>query len=286
MTELLAHEVFYAEGPDPAPEPVLAIHGLSSTRKLWLWVHDAAPEIPLLAPDLRGRGQSLDLGGPYGMEAHVDDLVSLLDEQGLDRVHVMGMSMGGFIAVHLAASHPERVRSLVLIDGGPPMAGPPGLTPEALPAVFAGRAGRLAREWESLAEYRDYFCDDIAPLLDRDDPLLEAYLSHDLDPDGRVRLDGEALAPDAGEIWFGPNPWTGVTAPMRFLHAEWSVGADSDPAYGKEQLAAIAEHDLWATLVEGVDHAGIVMSPRGAAAVAAVLREVVGNPAGDAEARG
>ena len=286
MEQELAHETFAASGDatltEPIlTEPVLAIHGISSQRKLWLWLHEAAPEIPLLAPDLRGRGASVGLGGPYGMDAHVADLIALLDARGLDRVHVVGMSMGGFIAVHLAARHPERVRSLVLVDGGPPMATPPGLTPETLPMAFVGRAGRLAKQWPSLADYRDYFCDDIAPLLDRVDPLLETYLEHDLD-DGRVRLDGDALAPDAAEIWFGPNPWEQVSTPTRFLHAQWSVGEDSDPAYGERELAAVAAHGIPATPVDGVDHAGIIMSHKGARAVATVLREALADVADDA----
>ena len=286
MHALLAHEIYPAEVGSPTevgssvagePEPVLAIHGLSSTRKVWLWVHDAAPDIALLAPDLRGRGESVGMGGPYGMDAHVADLVALLDDLGLDRVHVMGMSMGGFIAVHLAHQHPERVSSLLLVDGGPPMAAPPGLTPETLPAAFAGRAGRLSRQWPSLAAYRAYFCDDIAPLLDRHDPLLADYLAHDLD-DGRVRLDGEALAPDAGDIWFGHNPWQEVTVPIRFLHAQWSVGAASPPGYGPPELDAVLAHGIPSTPVDGVDHAGIVMTHDGARAVAAALRNVVSAP--------
>ena len=40
-------------------EPVLAIHGISSQRRLWNWLRAEAPEIALIAPDLRGRGDSL-----------------------------------------------------------------------------------------------------------------------------------------------------------------------------------------------------------------------------------
>ncbi len=266
----LAYEVYPGE-----TEPVLAIHGISSQRKLWLWLHQAAPDITLLAPDLRGRADSLGLGGPYSMAQHVADLVDLLDARGLDRCHVVGMSMGGFVAVHLATRHPERVASLVLVDGGAPMAVPPGLTPEALPLVFAGRIGRLGRQWSSVDEYRDYFCGDIAPLLDPSDPLLLQNLAHDLDGDGRVRLDGDALLGDGADIYFGDNPFGDVRCPIRLLHAEWSVGSGSPPGYGAEQVAAVAARGIRPVLVPGVDHAGSIMSPVGAAAVAHELREAI-----------
>jgi len=255
--------------------PVLAVHGISSTRKLWLWLHAAAPEITLLAPDLRGRGESDRVPGPFDRAHHVADLVALLDDQGLDRVHVVGMSMGGFVAVALAEAHPERVGGLTLVDGGPPMATAPGLTPELLPQVFAGRIGRLARPWGSVQDYRDYFCSDIAPLLDRDDPLLLDYLAHDLRADGTVRLNGEALLADGAHVWFGDNPWRRVRAPMHLLHASWGVGAGSAPAYGRVELDAVVAQGISTTLVPEVDHAGIIMSPRGAEAVAAVLRRAL-----------
>lgn len=258
-----------------ATEPVLAIHGVSSQRKLWLWLHEAAPEITLLAPDLRGRGDSRELGGPYGMAAHVADLVALLDAADLESVHVLGMSMGGFVAVHLAAAQPERVRSLILVDGGPPMAVPLGLTPELVPAAFAGRVGRLARIWDSVEEYRDYVCGDVGPLLDPADPLLLANLSHDLDAAGRVRLDGDALIEDATDIYFGANPWEAVTAPTRMIRAEWGVGADSPPAYGPAELQRVLARGVDVVTIPGVDHAGTVMGHHGAAVVADVLRRAV-----------
>lgn len=253
---------------------MLAVHGISSSRRLWLWLHAAAPEITLLAPDLRGRCDSVAVPGPFNRAQHVADLIALLDDEGLDRVHVVGMSMGGFVAVALAAAHPERVSGVTLVDGGPPMATPPGLTPEMLPQAFAGRIGRLARRWETVEEYRDYFCADIAPLLDPDDPLLLAYLAHDL-RDGLVRLNGDALLGDGADVWFGDNPWREVAVPLHLLHAQWSVGRDSAPAYGEEQLEAVDRQGIPRTFVPEVDHAGSIMSPAGAAAVAAVLREAL-----------
>lgn len=255
-------------------EPVLAVHGISSTRRLWDWLRAEAPDVSLVAPDLRGRGDSLDVQGRSSVGQHADDLVAVLDALGLERVHVLGMSMGGFVAVDLAHRHRDRVRSLVLVDGGFPMATPPGLTPEALPAVFADRLARLEHTWSSLTEYKDFFTSQTAPLLDRDDPVLDGYLAHDLE-NGRVRLSGEALLSDAADVFFGENPWHRVDLPIRFLHAEWSVGKDSAPGYSPEAVAAYAPATASTRFLPALDHAGSIMTPEGARATAAALHEAL-----------
>jgi pimeloyl-ACP methyl ester carboxylesterase len=254
--------------------PVLAVHGISSHRRLWLWLRQAAPEVTLVAPDLRGRADSVGVDGPSSPERHADDLALLLDDLGLDRVPVLGMSMGGFVALHLADRHPDRVASVVLVDGGFPLQRPPGLTEQSIEAAFADRLARLGRPWESVDDYLDYFCSSTAPLLDRDDPLLRHYVEHDL-RDGRVRLSGAALVGDATRIFLDDVPWQDVGVPVRFLRAEWSVGADSAPAYPPEAVERYAAAARTVVGLEGVDHAGAIMSPRGAEATASLVREAL-----------
>jgi pimeloyl-ACP methyl ester carboxylesterase len=168
-------------------EPVLAIHGISSQRKLWNWLRAAAPDITLVTPDLRGRADSFTVTGESSIARHAYDMLALLDHLGLDTVHVSGMSMGGFVGVQLATRHRDRVSTLTLIDGGFPIPAPPGLTRELLPAVFADRLGRLKHRWASIDEYLQFFVANTAPMLDPADPLLRDNLAHDL-ADGLVRL--------------------------------------------------------------------------------------------------
>jgi pimeloyl-ACP methyl ester carboxylesterase len=256
-------------------EPVLAIHGISSTRRLWDWLHVEAPDVTLLAPDLRGRGDSLDVAGPASRAQHVEDLVAVLDARGLEQVHVMGMSMGGFVAVELAHRHPDRVKSLVLVDGGFPLPTPPGLTREALPTVFADRLARLEQSFGSVEAYREFFCAGTAPLLDPADPVLQGYLAHDLDESGRVRLSGSVLLDDAADIYFGEQHWESLRLPVRWAHAEWAVGEGSAPMYPAEAAARYAAHTTTAVLVPGVDHAGAIMTKPGAVVVAELLAEAL-----------
>lgn len=254
--------------------PVLAVHGISSTRRLWDWLRVEAPELSLVAPDLRGRGDSVDVAGPSSVPQHADDLVAVLDALGLDAVHVCGMSMGGFVAIDLAHRFPDRVRSLVLVDGGFPMAAPPGLTRELLPVVFADRMGRLEQTWDSLEDYLDFFVTSTGPLFDPNDPVLRGYLAHDL-RDGRVRLSGQALLSDAESVYFDESPWEQLDLPIRFAHAEWSSGEDSAPAYPAEAVDRYRPKTVATRFLPGLDHGGSIMTPQGAAATAALLREAL-----------
>jgi pimeloyl-ACP methyl ester carboxylesterase len=260
-----------------ATRPVLAIHGVSSTRRLWDWLRVERPALSLMAPDLRGRGDGVTLGGPWGMAQHADDMLAVLDALELDAVDVCGMSMGGFVAIDLAVRHPHRVRTLVLVDGGFPMTAPPGLTREMVPTLFADRVSRLGRKWTP-DDYRDFFAGQTATLLDPADDTLRGYLAHDLDAEGLVRLDGDGLIADATDVFFGTSRWRELTVATRLLAAEWSTGVGSPPAYTDDAIAAL-RRDLPALVdvrrAYGTDHAGSIMTKLGAAATAELLDEAM-----------
>jgi pimeloyl-ACP methyl ester carboxylesterase len=255
-------------------EPVLAIHGISSHRRLWNWLRAESPHLTLVAPDLRGRADSFDVAGPSSVSQHVEDLVAVLDALALESIHVLGMSMGGFVAVELATRCPNRVKSLVLIDGGFPMAAPPGLTEDNVAAAFADRVARLGRTWTP-DELLELFTTSTGALLDPADPLLADYLAHDLDAKGVVRLSGDALISDARSVFFSPCAWEALTQPVRFAHAQWATGAGTAPAYSLESVERYATVCTEVRYVEGVDHAGSIMTREGARVAAELLAEAL-----------
>ncbi len=255
-------------------EPVLAIHGISSHRKLWNWLKAESPDLTLVAPDLRGRADSFGVEGVSTVPQHGDDMVAVLDGLGLDRVHVIGMSMGGFIGVELATRFPERVKSLVLIDGGFPMVKPAGLTEDKVETVFADRVARLGRSW-TLEDFTELFTTSTAPMLDASDPLLQDYLRHDLAADGTVRLSGDALVTDFVSVFFADSPWESLTLPVRFAHAEFATGEGSAPAYPAENVERYARVCTDVRFVPGVDHAGSIMTKSGALVAADLLGEAL-----------
>ena len=263
-------------------EPILAVHGLSSTHRLWSWTAGHLSAVRLIAPDLRGRGASQGLGSGYGLETHRDDLLRVLDHLEIDRATVIGMSLGGFISVMLAAAAPDRVSRLLLVDGGFPMAGAAAfanLTREQLAGVFRDRLDRLGRDWVSLEEYRDFFIANTAPLLDPDDPVLRDYLAYDLvgeAPRLRVRMDAQAIADDSADLFLGMSATAAaesLSVPTRMLFAQWSVGRDSAPGYTARVLEPWAKRvpGFQATLLPGTDHAATVMTDASGAAIAAEL---------------
>jgi pimeloyl-ACP methyl ester carboxylesterase len=96
-------------------EPLLLIQGLGADLKGWAAQRYAlGRRYRLLLVDNRGAGGSDKPDGPYDLEVMATDAVAVLDAEGVDRVHVMGASMGGVIAQIIAVRHPHRVRSLVL----------------------------------------------------------------------------------------------------------------------------------------------------------------------------
>ena len=109
--------LFCAESGDG--EPVLLIHGLGASHRDWRDVMPAlAPHYRVLAPDLRGHGSS-PRQRPYNPERFAADMRALLDARGVDRVDVVGHSMGGAVALCLALCAPERVRRLVIANSVP-----------------------------------------------------------------------------------------------------------------------------------------------------------------------
>jgi 2-succinyl-6-hydroxy-2,4-cyclohexadiene-1-carboxylate synthase len=121
-------------------EPVTLLHGFTQSGRSWQEVISVMPAgWRFVVPDLRGHGETrLRPGAACTMEACAADLEMLWGHLGIDRTHVVGYSMGGRLALHVAARHPERLLSVLTIGAHA------GLEPEA-------REGRKLGD-EALAE--------------------------------------------------------------------------------------------------------------------------------------
>jgi 3-oxoadipate enol-lactonase len=103
------------EGSGP---PILFVHGFPLSHSMWRSQLAAfSTDHRVIAPDLRGFGESDVTEGTVTMEQHADDLVALLDELNVDEPVVLcGLSMGGYIAWQFLRKYPERLRALILCD--------------------------------------------------------------------------------------------------------------------------------------------------------------------------
>ncbi len=114
LGDIVMHAV--VEGPAEAP-PLLMLHSIGTS------LHVFDPQAAALSRhyrvirmDLRGHGMSGVTDGDYSMALHARDAVALLDSLGIRQAHVLGLSIGGRIAMELAVLAPDRVASLILMD--------------------------------------------------------------------------------------------------------------------------------------------------------------------------
>jgi len=100
--------------------PVVLIHGFPFSHKMWTFpggqTEALAGSFRVIAYDVRGHGESEIGDGQYTIELFVDDLIGLLDHLGITKAVLIGLSMGGYIALRAVERNPDRVRALILCD--------------------------------------------------------------------------------------------------------------------------------------------------------------------------
>ena len=107
----------YYEEYGTGPETIVLAHGLLwSCRMFDAQVALLKERYRCLAFDFRGQGQSEVTRSGYDMETLYEDALALIEQLGCAPCHFLGLSMGGFIGLRLAARHPELIRSLILLE--------------------------------------------------------------------------------------------------------------------------------------------------------------------------
>ncbi len=127
------------------PPATLLLHGIGNYGRYWDFFADAVGgRLRLVATDARGHGESGKPADGYVPVEFVADAIAVLDALAIERAVVVGHSMGGTHAIRLAATHPDRVERLVVVDAGP----------EPMPEG-SERARRLSLERPERFEYAD-----------------------------------------------------------------------------------------------------------------------------------
>lgn len=246
---------------------VLCVHGITANGRCWDVTASAlSPVHRVIAMDLRGRGLSDKPDTGYSLEHHVGDILALLDDLDIERVVLLGHSLGAFIALAFAATHPRRLERLVLVDG----AGK--LSPEQFDKVFAGikpALDRLGKVFPSAEAYMDNMKQ--ASYMQPWSPAIETYYRYEIEAtEGGVRCNirPEHIAEEASNIRKeDPASLYGrVECSTLILRATKGLLQDDDVLLPEPVVARMVEEipDAVRFDVEGTNHYGIVFQPNGA----------------------
>ncbi|MEV4061448.1 alpha/beta hydrolase [Nonomuraea dietziae] len=209
------------------PRRIVAVHGITASLMAWNAVARRLPQgWSLVAMDLRGRGHSRDLPGPYGLARHAEDVLRVAEHVGAGSDSVLaGHSMGAYVAVLAGAR--RRFGKVVLVDGGlpfPPLA--PGADVDAeIEATLGPAIARLSQTFATADDYVAFFQAHPA-FAGNWTPEAEEYVRYDLfgSPGAlRSRAVGEAVREDGRWMRLNGEPigaaLAAVEAPIELLRA-------------------------------------------------------------------
>jgi pimeloyl-ACP methyl ester carboxylesterase len=252
-------------------DPVVCLHGITAHHRAFNAVaRYLGPSRGLVGVDLRGRGDSDKPESGYGLRVHAADVVRVLDHLGLENVVLVGHSMGAFVALKTALTFPERVRALVLLDGGWPRveSTPEEMTEEekqeaaALQEGLARAFKRLDMTFESPEAYLDFWFPDQNLKMDDLPQALADYYLYDL---GEVkggympkasRAAAEEDSPSVSSTSPTAEEMRGVRCPVALVRASQGFFPSSDPLISDEVRNVMAQIlDIRAEiLLEGANH--------------------------------
>jgi lipase len=253
------------------PEPVVCLHGITAQHRAFnAAARYLEPSHGLVGVDLRGRGDSDKPESGYGLEAHAADVVRVLDHLGLQSAVLAGHSTGGFVALKTALAFPDRVRALILLDGGWPRveSTPEELTEEekqeaaALEEGLARAFKRLDMTFESPGAYLDFwFPDQNLRMEDLPSDLADYYLYDLGEVEGGYnpkasRVAAEEDSPSVSSTSPTAEEMRGVACPVALVRASQGFFPGSDPLITDETSEVMAGAlDIRAEIVlEGANH--------------------------------
>ncbi len=138
---------------NPGKEEIVLLHGYSADKSVWnRFARHLKDEFALVIPDLAGHGETgFNAAWDYSAQSQAERVVRLLDVLGIERAHVIGNSMGGFIAAQMAVHHSHRLLSATLID-------PAGVaSPEPSDMEIMLQQGRNPFEVSSREQFDEFF---------------------------------------------------------------------------------------------------------------------------------
>jgi len=268
------------------PRTVLASHGITANHHTFKPVAERlGPDYRVIAIDHRGRGGSRDISGPWGVQHHAEDLMVALDHFGIARADVLvGHSMGAFVSAVTAAHHHERIGATLFVDGGLPIIERiPWYVPVSLflRLLLGPSMNRLDMRFASREAYLDYWRQH--PSLQTEwSADIERYVMNDLigtAPDLRSGTVKAAVIGDTRSMLNSTlvqDSLRLLRLPVRLLRAPRGI-LNAKPIYSDAHIERWAPQiaQFSSAMVDNVNHYTILMSPRGADAIAREIRALL-----------
>lgn len=240
------------EGPDP----LVCLHGITAQHRAFNGLaRHLSSSRSLTAVDLRGRGGSEKPESGYGLDAHAEDAIRTLDHLGLESAVLVGHSMGGFVALQTALRHPDRVRAIVLLDGGWPRVerSPEDMTDEEKREAEEMREGlarafsRLDMVFQSPDDYLNFWFPGQNLTMEDLPPDLADYYLYDLgEVEGGFQPKASSGAAGEDSPWISSRAPTAeemraVRCPVALIRPSEGFFPGSEPLISAQALAAMNE---------------------------------------------
>lgn len=276
-----------AEAPAGAGT-VLALHSISSNGLAWRPLASAlAGRVSVVAPDLRGRAESCGLRST-GLADHVRDVLAVIEQLGLDRPVLAGHSMGAFVAALAAASRPDVVGGVLLVDGGLSYPSPGTFdVDEVLHGIIGPAMDRLTMTFADPQAHLEHWRahPTLGPALARTNgDALAAYLQHDLTgTPGALHSSSslECVRADWTDMMSDPATLAAVHTLQCPAVLAWAARGPLGQEPGLYSPTRLAQAHLPAdvrTLRLDSDHYGTLLDPASLDALAAALLTLVAGP--------
>lgn len=285
MPDLTVHDLSTGTPGASAPTALL-VHGITGNGLCW---GEVAAElgrrhgdgVRVLAPDLRGRAGSREVGPPYGMATHAADMAEIAERQGGPTL-IVGHSMGAFVAAVAMASRPDPYVGALLVDGGLSLPMPEGIDVDAaLQAVIGPAMARLSMRFADPEAYLAFWEQHpaVGPLLTG--PAAETtrgYILYDLmrAPDGDDYVSTcvlDAIREDGGAVLLDPSVAPAVSnalaggARMELIWAARGMLNEPQGLYDESRLAAHQLPDTMPLIKADANHYSVILDPPGVTAI-------------------
>ncbi len=215
----------------------MLVHGYLGGQFMWKFQEPLQEHFDLIMPSLAGYGESASLAAPDSIPGNVEDICALLDALGIEKVDLLGHSMGGMIVQEMAANRPERVNRLICLG--------------------TGSMGVLPNRFEPIAESRrkiieiglDHAREQIARtwFVNPDD---EEGLLICLSEGGKATTQAALASLDAWEKWDGRSQLPRISAPTLVI---WARG-DRSYDWNQQQLFLDGIPDVRIEVVDDCAH--------------------------------